>query len=215
MSGRRLSYAPRSQQHADTDPAARALANFYPVTRRRCLCGSGFEAIVERDASPGMMARDPAAGPPEWAQLAADTTAALPADTAQLAEYTAGHIRACAAKFGETDPDTPAWTFGPPPTAAFWMRRAAMEETVHLRDAEGMEGQAAPVPAEVAINGIDELVDMLIPFWLSHGPPLPARSLRIEPDGSGARRRRDRRGSESALFRLAASRAVRIPRSRP
>jgi hypothetical protein len=56
-----------------------------------------------------------------------------------------------------------------------------MEETVHLRDAEGIEGQVAPVPTEVAINGIDELADMLIPFWLSYGPPLPARSLRIEP----------------------------------
>jgi hypothetical protein len=55
-----------------------------------------------------------------------------------------------------------------------------MEEAVHLRDAEGMEGRRSSVPLEVAVDGIDELVDMLIPSMLSYGLPVPARSLGIE-----------------------------------
>jgi uncharacterized protein (TIGR03083 family) len=132
----------------------------------------------------GLVARDPEAGPPDFAQLVAEIAASRPANMAELAECTARHIRACAAKFRQTDPDTPAWTFGPPPTAAFWMRRAAMEDAVHLRDAEGMEGRRSPIPVEVAVDGIDELVDMLIdsiPSMPSYGLTVPGRSLRIEP----------------------------------
>jgi uncharacterized protein (TIGR03083 family) len=141
-----------------------------------------------------MMTRDPEAGPPDWAQLVAEAVAGLPAETAELAEYTAGLIRACASKFHQTDPDASAWTFGPPPTAAFWMRRAAMEEAVHLRDAEEMEGRPSQVPLDIALDGIDELTDIIIPFWLSHGLPLPARSVRIEP--SDTQRRWLLKGSE-------------------
>jgi uncharacterized protein (TIGR03083 family) len=129
----------------------------------------------------GLVARDRELGPPDWAKLVAEVAAGRPANTAELAEYTTRHIRACAAKFREIDPDKAAWTFGPPPTAAFWMRRAAMEDAIHLHDAEGMEGRRSSVPLEVAVDGIDELVDMLIPSVLSYGRAVPARSLRIEP----------------------------------
>jgi uncharacterized protein (TIGR03083 family) len=130
------------------------------------------------------MARDRAARPPDQAQIEAEVAIGVPADPAELTEYATRHIRACAVRFRQTDPDTPVWTFGPPPTAAFWIRRAAMEETVHFRDAEDTEGRVSPVPVEVAVDGIDELAHVLIPAWLSWGQPRPGRSLRIETSDS-------------------------------
>ncbi|WP_031071110.1 maleylpyruvate isomerase family mycothiol-dependent enzyme [Streptomyces sp. NRRL S-118] len=67
-------------------------------------------------------------------------------------------------------PDTlECWTFMPAPSPrAFWARRQAHETTIHRVDAQSALGTAAPgavsarvdaeVPAEVAADGIDELL---------------------------------------------------------
>ena len=73
---------------------------------------------------------------------------------------------------GGTDPDTPVWNWadGAPAPARFWFRRMAHESAIHRADAEAAAEAAAgrdpavptPIePAEMASDGIDELVHLL------------------------------------------------------
>jgi uncharacterized protein (TIGR03083 family) len=71
------------------------------------------------------------------------------------------------------DPETPAWTFisGAPDTVGWWRRRQALETAVHRWDAQA----AAPsdpvaLAAELALEGIDELLLEFLPGILSSRP---------------------------------------------
>jgi uncharacterized protein (TIGR03083 family) len=68
-------------------------------------------------------------------------------------------------KLGAQPPDTPAWTWLPPPTNGFWRRRQAHETAVHRVDAQLAAGTVAPIDGPLAADGIDE--------WLSLVPNLP------------------------------------------
>jgi uncharacterized protein (TIGR03083 family) len=60
------------------------------------------------------------------------------------------------------DPAIPVWTwYEPDRTVGFWRRHMAHETTVHRADAESAHGEPAPVPADVAVDGIDELLDVM------------------------------------------------------
>jgi uncharacterized protein (TIGR03083 family) len=63
------------------------------------------------------------------------------------------------------DPATHVWSwYRPDQTVGFWRRHMAHETTVHRADAERAHGEPAPVPSDVAVDGIDELLDvMLVP----------------------------------------------------
>lgn len=59
----------------------------------------------------------------------------------------------------DTDPATPAWTFGTDRTVRFWQRRQVHEVTLHLYDAllsQGLEAGWTPDP-ELAWDGVDEV----------------------------------------------------------
>jgi uncharacterized protein (TIGR03083 family) len=60
---------------------------------------------------------------------------------------------------------TPVWTWAEnqPDTALFWARRMAHESSVHRFDAQMAHGMAQPVDAELAIDGLDELLDVVAP----------------------------------------------------
>jgi uncharacterized protein (TIGR03083 family) len=69
-----------------------------------------------------------------------------------------------AATLRAVDPATPAWTFSPSDrTAAFWRRRRAHESTVHRCDAEAAAGSPTGVDADLAVDGIDELLTVFLP----------------------------------------------------
>jgi uncharacterized protein (TIGR03083 family) len=92
-----------------------------------------------------------------------------------------------------TPPETECWAFGPKPrTAAFWFRRQPLETVVHAWDAVGSLGTPGHlVPADLALDGIDEVRHMFYPrqVRLERIPPL-ARSLAVAPDdapGDGVR----------------------------
>lgn len=79
------------------------------------------------------------------------------------------------------DPDAPAWTFLGPGTTRFWARRQALETAVHRWDVEDAIGGATPVDAELAVAGVDEVLDVFLPRRLQgdEPPTLPAGSLHI------------------------------------
>jgi uncharacterized protein (TIGR03083 family) len=65
----------------------------------------------------------------------------------------------------DTDPGRACWNFtGADLTAGFWRRRMANEVAVHRADAEIVAGSPTPVDADRAVDGIDELLTVLLPF---------------------------------------------------
>jgi uncharacterized protein (TIGR03083 family) len=73
-----------------------------------------------------------------------------------------------------TDPQTPTWTFGPKPRLVeFWIRRQAQETFVHLWDAQTAIGISLRNDDELALDGIDEVVNMFFPRQVRLGRALP------------------------------------------
>lgn len=70
-----------------------------------------------------------------------------------------------AAALEEEGPESPAWNFMmvTPAEARFWFRRQAHETAVHRWDAElAGRGDAEPIEVELAIDGIDEMLDVIL-----------------------------------------------------
>jgi uncharacterized protein (TIGR03083 family) len=98
----------------------------------------------------------------------------------------------------ECDADTPMWNWAPttPQVAMFWARRMAHESSVHRFDAQAAHGVVQPIDAELAADGIDELIDVIAHRVYSRdnltGPTGTVRlqssdndtwHLALEPDG--------------------------------
>jgi uncharacterized protein (TIGR03083 family) len=63
----------------------------------------------------------------------------------------------------EAGPAAPAYTWwAPDQTTGFWYRRMAQETAVHRLDVEDGAGDPTPVDAELAVDGIDEVLDRFL-----------------------------------------------------
>lgn len=74
----------------------------------------------------------------------------------------------------EIEPDESVWNFmGQAPQARFWFRRQAHETSVHRWDAQwaraGDLAAAEPIDTELALDGIDELLDVMLPLGYQRG----------------------------------------------
>ncbi len=59
--------------------------------------------------------------------------------------------------------DEPAWTWWEPDqTAGFWQRRMAQETAVHRADVESASGPVTPIAGDLAVDGIDELLRVML-----------------------------------------------------
>jgi uncharacterized protein (TIGR03083 family) len=67
-------------------------------------------------------------------------------------------------EFAAHKPEDPAGSwYTPDQTVGFWIRRMAQETVIHRIDAElGTRQQVAPVPADLALDGIDELLKVFV-----------------------------------------------------
>ncbi len=64
-------------------------------------------------------------------------------------------------EFTERGPDAPSYTWHEPDqTVGFWYRRMAQETAVHRVDAELAVGTVTPIDDELALDGVDELLDI-------------------------------------------------------
>ncbi|HEX6500336.1 MAG TPA: maleylpyruvate isomerase family mycothiol-dependent enzyme [Micromonosporaceae bacterium] len=69
------------------------------------------------------------------------------------------------------DPGLPAWNWAPQAkVAGFWHRRMAHETSVHRWDAQMARGQAEPIEAKLAADGVAELLDSWLPAGRRKGP---------------------------------------------
>ncbi|MEV0384003.1 maleylpyruvate isomerase family mycothiol-dependent enzyme [Nonomuraea sp. NPDC050643] len=89
----------------------------------------------------------------------------VPSDLAEGRSGDAAWLTAGAAELLETlratDPSMTVWTWGPDGRASWWPRRMLFELVVHRADAELALGADPAVPAETAIDGIEEFLHNL------------------------------------------------------
>jgi uncharacterized protein (TIGR03083 family) len=69
-----------------------------------------------------------------------------------------------------TPDETPVWTWADDQTAGFVLRRQAHEALIHRVDAELVAADPTPLDAELATDGVDEVVRVMyggIPTWMT------------------------------------------------
>jgi len=98
-----------------------------------------------------------------------------------LAGWYATGLAELVATLRTVDPDAPAWHMSPAAThtARDWSRRQAHEHVVHRLDLEAAAGVPhAPVDPELAADGVDELLGIVLPRW-QHAAPLTTGRARV------------------------------------
>lgn len=70
----------------------------------------------------------------------------------------------------EADPGDEVWSWSAQKDVAFVQRRMAHEAAVHTWDAVGAIGAREPIDADLAVDGIDEYIDLFMPVWVR--PPV-------------------------------------------
>ena len=66
--------------------------------------------------------------------------------------------------------DDPAWSWAGDNRAGFWKRRTALETLVHRWDAENAVGEGGPLDPELAADGIDEVLFVMVGDESHSGP---------------------------------------------
>jgi uncharacterized protein (TIGR03083 family) len=68
-------------------------------------------------------------------------------------------------------PDAPVWNWSvTPKLASFWWRRMAQETAVHRWDAQSAHARQQPVEPDLAVDGVDEFLDVFLPTDLAEKP---------------------------------------------
>jgi len=103
------------------------------------------------------------------------------------------------AEFAARRPADPAGTwYAPDQTVGFWIRRMAQETVIHRIDAELGTGQpVTPVPADLAVDGVDELLKVFVAYsvaeWGSYFTDIlagsPGWTYTMRTDGAAWRAR--------------------------
>ncbi len=123
-----------------------------------------YEDKIARTA----LGRAPDPWPPEW-----------PADRDPIEWLGDAHGRLLE-MFDANGPTTPSATWWPPDqTVGFWARRMAHETAVHRTDAELAIGRPTPVNAELAVDGVDEILVIMLEGDWSDEPDDAATGQRV------------------------------------
>ena len=109
-----------------------------------------------------------------------------PAGEEVLGFFADGLARVVAA-LRDTAPEQPLYSWSGDGTGRFYFRRMAHELAIHRYDAEIAHGTPGPFDPDMALDGIDEFYDVLVPFSARRWDrPLPAGSLHLHrTDGPG------------------------------
>jgi uncharacterized protein (TIGR03083 family) len=93
-------------------------------------------------------------------------SASAPPPDDELLDWFAGGVPLLADALAAAGPDASVWTWTNDHTGGFWARRQSIETAVHRVDGQLAGGGFTPVDTALAVDGIDELFDLL-PFWPS------------------------------------------------
>ncbi|MEC9394532.1 MAG: maleylpyruvate isomerase family mycothiol-dependent enzyme [Actinomycetota bacterium] len=127
-----------------------------------------------------------------WAFMTAQVEAADPNEMVKPerdSSSPAERLDRLVAALSTAEPSAPCWNWCPPGdrTAAWVARRMAHETAVHRWDAENAVGEAAPLDAELACDGVDEILDVAWRYQMG-GPvtDFPTSTLHLHrTDGEG------------------------------
>ena len=90
---------------------------------------------------------------------------------AHLAGWLEEGAEALARVLAAADPDAPAWNWSVgPQRAGFWPRRMAQETAVHRWDGQAAHGRPESIEAGLAVDGVDELLDVFLTSDLAERP---------------------------------------------
>jgi uncharacterized protein (TIGR03083 family) len=105
----------------------------------------------------------------------------------ELLEWAAEQSRQLFDALKDADPDSDCWTFGLPRSRLFWFRRQALETAVHAWDVQHAIGQPDPIDSDLATDGIDEFLAVMLPRHIQRQPDTwTGQSLHLHrTDGDG------------------------------
>ena len=140
----------------------------------------------------------PADGPPAEA-AAARAALVLPREREALVAWLAASTQLLLGALHQAGPDSGCWTWWPasqsPQSAGGIARHRVQETSVHAYDAQAAVGAPQPLPAEAALDGVEEFLFTVCatPSPWPHEPTsfdfhaAEGRSWRLTVDGDGAR----------------------------
>ncbi len=96
-------------------------------------------------------------------------TSGMPQDWSAVPAWFAQNGAALVAALRAADPDAPMYSWAADKHVSFWIRRMLHETTIHRTDAEAAAGVASQIESAVAVDAVDELLDLL-PFAASFQP---------------------------------------------
>jgi uncharacterized protein (TIGR03083 family) len=82
--------------------------------------------------------------------------------TGELLAWSRDRTAHLQAALAEADPETTVWTWARAQDVAFIVRRMAHETCVHRWDAERAAGEARPIEPELASDGVDEFLNVML-----------------------------------------------------
>jgi uncharacterized protein (TIGR03083 family) len=102
----------------------------------------------------------------------ADGVEQEPPPGVELVAWFEASLDALLAELRERGPAAPAYTWWPADqTVGFWFRRMAQETAVHRLDVEDGRGTPTPIDPDLAVDGIDEVLDLFLSEdWASLDP---------------------------------------------
>lgn len=124
--------------------------------------------VYEHKIACTLLQQAPDPWPPEW-----------PADHDPVEWFTDAHARLLE-MFDRSEPTTPSATWWPPDqTVGFWARRMAHETAVHRVDAELAARALTPMDADLATDGVDEILRIMLAGDWSEAPDDAATGQRV------------------------------------
>lgn len=98
-------------------------------------------------------------------------TSGMPADWSAVPAWFTQNGAALVAALRAADPDAPMYSWAADKHVSFWIRRMLHEATIHRVDAEAAAGVASRIEQTVAVDAVDELLDIL-PFAAVFNPAI-------------------------------------------
>ena len=106
----------------------------------------------------------------------------------ELLGYAAARSAELETALADADPAERVWTWARQQDVAWVLRRQAQEAAVHTVDAEQVLGDVGPIPADLALDGLDEWLEVMVPGALPEGPPADAHPVVLHAVDADAER---------------------------